>query len=58
MYDVSKTDDIKRGTNEPTSTLFVDNLPVTATESSLAAAFSNCTSVNIISDKKTGRSKG
>jgi len=50
--------DTKRGTCEPTSTLFVGNLPVTVTESSLAAAFDGCTTVRIVTDKTTGRSKG
>ncbi|XP_065891263.1 nucleolin-like [Dysidea avara] len=48
----------KRGTHEPTSMLFVGNLPLTVTESTLAAAFSGCTAVRIITDKRSGRSKG
>ena len=41
--------------------LYVGNLPFTATEQSLNAAFSECgkvDSVKIITDRDTGRSKG
>jgi len=59
LYHVFKIDDgMNRGTHEPTSTLFVGNLPMKITESLLATTFSGCVSVRIVIEKMTGRSKG
>lgn len=51
-------DEVRRGTSEPSTRLFIRNLWYGATEEDLKEKFDGCARVNIPIDPKSGNNKG